>query len=421
MYTFAFVVGSATARADDALVEAVCAHADHDARVAQMDQAIAASGGDSAALTRLLSGRAALGLLHAVGRDDGGACRVYLEQATSADEATRDAAFRMIGVAPPPIVEAAPALVAPGPESSISPEWVEQLVAEWLMIPHGERAEVLRQRFATATDPNQKAAFVVLGRLAQSWPPGASMEADATYAYEMLTATTPGRRSYLAAAAGFGAALSPNGLPTMTLEQARTVYAEQALSLGVVVWHACTPMPDRIRYTEFTKGYWLLGDLSAFANQRAPVATDEACNGDVIVATEFGWTVFEGSRPLMRPPEGGPRTCAASTLEVPWGRRVFTAIAKLGDYAYRDPEKPATNLAPPPPTKVAMPARAQECGRREDWQRLVDTRNAEIRSDLNISIEDVEGLQVSPSPGSQLRGCTDDTLPPGAAALCDIK
>ena len=102
MYTFAFVVGSATARADDALVEAVCAHADHEARVAQMDQAIAASGGDSAALTRLLSGRAALGLLHAVGRDDGGACRVYLEQATSADEATRDAAFRMIGVAPPP-------------------------------------------------------------------------------------------------------------------------------------------------------------------------------------------------------------------------------------------------------------------------------------------------------------------------------
>src|SRR5687768_1059375 len=118
------------------------------------------------------------------------------------------------------------------------PAWVESTVAAWTTLPAEGRLDALRAMVVAEGDDDRKSALIALGRLEQSWPADATAAAYATYARELLLGDAR-RRSFVVAAAGFGAALDADGMPIIGVEQARTLYAERRLAPGVVAWHAC--------------------------------------------------------------------------------------------------------------------------------------------------------------------------------------
>jgi hypothetical protein len=221
------------------------------------------------------------------------------------------------------------------------------------------------------------------------------------------------------AAAGLGGALGADGLPTLTLEEARRLYRERRFAAGVVAWTACAPPSGPLGSFQRAGGggYWVVGDLERYRDDRRPSGElvppawsgDRRCrDGDLDAGAGLGWTLFEGSRPVLRARdlEGGPADCAPLRLRVATPPHTDASGNLRGGRELVD---------------VEMPPRVQDCGTRTRWEEFAGLSNARIVSDLRISGADVADLGASPSTLDGFVGCAWKRPTDAMTELCAIE
>ncbi|MEQ1507180.1 MAG: hypothetical protein ABMB14_33435 [Myxococcota bacterium] len=253
--------------------------------------------------------------------------------------------------------------------------WAAETAAALAAAPPDARVELLTGWVVAEQDPRRRQALMAVGRLRDGLTgDAATVEA---YARSMLEAEDAGARSFVAAAAGLGAAIGADGAPTITVDQARALYADRRAALGWVDWRLCWTDPAPLGSAQL-RAEWSGGPVAD------PRGGPRRVFGETCVS-ELGWSLWLGDEVVDRGSQ------VAELLDEPLceppPERITAAVVIVGS-----PGSVTTN-------QVLRPteARPSDCWTVAEVGALVPVINDRLRAELGLSAEDVATV---PGPAS---------------------